>query len=68
MTENIVVLMRSEEGRRLVRKKCKAAGLDMEVLERLIDLELDQAGKLRKRGLWTSFDEVLGALDDEEED
>lgn len=68
MTENIVVLMRSEEGRRLVRKKCKAAGLDMEVLERLIDLELDQAGKLRKHGLWTSFDEVLGALDDEEED
>jgi len=41
MTMNVVVLMRSEKGRALVREKCKAAGLDIAVLERLIAAELD---------------------------
>ena len=68
MAANVVVLMRSEKGRRLVRDKCKAVGLDMWVLEELINLELDQAGKLRKRGLRQDFDEILGASNEEKED
>ena len=64
MAANVVVLMQSEKGRRLVRDKCKAADLDMWVLEQLIKLELDQAGKLKKRGLWQDFDEIFGASDD----
>lgn len=63
MVRNVVVLMRSEQGRRLVRDKCRADGLDMSVLEQLINLELDQAGKLRKHGLWQDFDDVFGGLD-----
>ena len=66
MTTNVVVLMRSEKGRALVREKCKAAGLDMAVLERLIEAELDQVGKLKKRGLWVNFDEIFADLDRDE--
>lgn len=68
MATNVVALMQSDEGRQLVRKACKEAGLDMAVLERLIDAELDQVGKLRKRGLWLEFDEIFGEVDAEEAD
>ena len=67
MTMNVVVLMRSEKGRALVREKCKAADLDITVLERLIEAELDQVGKLRKRGLWEDFDEIFADLDEDED-
>ena len=67
MTMNAVVLMRSEKGRALVREKCKVSGLDITVLERLIEAELDQVGKLRKRGLWEDFDEIFADLDEDED-
>ena len=67
MTMNVVVLMRSEKGRALVREKCKSSGLDITVLERLIGAELDQVGKLRKRGLWEDFDEIFADLDEDED-
>ena len=67
MATNIVVLLQNENGRRLVRKKCKAAGLDMVVLEQLIHTELNHSGKLKKRGINEDFDSVFGALDEEEE-
>ena len=67
MPMNVVVLMRSEKGRALVREKCKASGLDITVLERLIEAELDQVGKLRKRGLWEDFDEIFADLDEDED-
>ena len=66
MATNIVVLLQNENGRRLVRKKCKAAGLDMVVLEQLIHTELNHSGKLKKRGINEDFDDVFGALDEEE--
>ena len=68
MSANLMVLMRSEKGRRLVREKCKEAGLEMWVLERLIELELDQAGKLKKRGLRQDFDEIFGEADEAKSD
>ena len=67
MPANGVVLMRSEKGRALVREKCKASGLDETVLERLIDAEFEQVGKLRKRGLWEGFDEIFAELDEDED-
>ena len=67
MATNIVVLLQNENGRRLVREKCKAAGLDMAVLERLVHAELDHGGKLRKRGINDDFDDIFGELDREEE-
>jgi len=68
MATSVIALMQSDEGRQLVRKACKEAGLDMAVLEQLIDAELDQVGKLRKRGLWLEFDEIFAEVGAEEED
>ena len=59
--------MRSEIGRALVREKCKASGLDVTILERLIEAELDQVGKLKKRGLWEDFDEIFADVDEDED-
>ena len=66
MATNIVALFQSENGRQLVREKCKAAGLDMAVLEQLIAAELGHAGKLRKRGISTDFDDIFATLDEKE--
>ena len=66
MATNVVVLLRNEKGRQLVREKCTAAGLDITVLEQLINAELDQAGKRKKHGLWQDFDEIFGELDEED--
>lgn len=59
MPRNIVVLLNSEEGRTLIKKKCRAAGVRISVLEELIGAELDQLGKKRKAGLWEEFDRIL---------
>lgn len=59
MSRNIVVLLNSDEGRALVRKKCRAAGIRIAVLEELIEAELGQQGKMRKAGLWEEFDRIL---------
>ena len=67
MATNVVVLLQSEVGRRLVREKCKAAGLEISVLERLVNVELDHSGKLRKRGINGDFDDIFAALDGEKE-
>jgi len=67
MTMNVVVLMRSEKGHALVREKCKAAGLNIAVLERLIAAELDQIGKMKRRGLKDDFDEIFADLNEDED-
>lgn len=67
MTIGTVVLMQSEQGRKLVHKKCEENNVDISTFEKLIEFELDQVGKLRKRGLFSSFDEVLSLDCDNEE-
>lgn len=66
MSRDVVVLLKSLEGRKLVRTKCAAMGLDISVLEQLAEAELGQLGKMRKRGLWEDFDEIFDALEVEE--
>jgi len=67
LSSGVVVLLMSEEGRKLAQRKCKAAGLDLSVLRKLIDAEVNQMGKLRKRGLYEDFDEIFGEIDEEDE-
>ena len=67
MKNHIVVLLASEEGRKLVRENCQAAGFDIDVFEALVDAELDQVGKQRKAGLWESFDEILADIGEGED-
>jgi hypothetical protein len=63
MATNAVTVLNSEEGRALVRKKCRAAKIPISVLEELIEAELDQQGKKRKAGLWDEIDRILDDLD-----
>jgi hypothetical protein len=67
MPRNIVVLLNSEEGRTLVKQKCRAAGVRIGVLEELIEAELDQQGKKRKAGLKEEFDRILDDTPAEEQ-
>ena len=65
MSKDVVVLLKSPEGRRLVRSKCAELGLDIFVLEQLIDAEVGQMGKLRKRGLYEDFDEIFDGVEED---
>ncbi len=63
MPSGHVVLLCSEAGRRLVREKCKEAGLDQAVLEQLIAVEMEQQGKLQKRGITEAFNEIFDNIE-----
>lgn len=67
MPRSIVVLLNSEEGRTLVKSKCRAAGMRIGVLEELIEAELDQQGKKRKAGLWEEFERIFDEAAPEEQ-
>ena len=45
--------------------KCKEAELDPGVLEQLIAVEMDQQGKLRKRGITEAFNEIFDNIETE---
>ena len=63
MSDGRVVLLRSEAGRALLKSKCKEEGLDVGVLEQLVSVERDQQGKLKKRGITESFDEIFDNIE-----
>jgi len=63
MASNAVTVLNSDEGRALVRKKCRAAKIPIALLEELIEAELDQQGKKRKAGLWDEIDRILDDLE-----
>ncbi len=65
MPRNVVVLLNSEEGRRLVKAKCRKAGIRISTFERLVEAELDRQGMMRRAGLWEEFDEILDEAADE---
>ena len=67
MAQNIVVLLKSEDGKRIVRDHCRSAGLRVSDLEQLINAEIEQRGKRRKAGLWEEFDRVFDEIDADEE-
>lgn len=66
MPDNGVVLLKNEEGRDLVRRKCAAAGVRMSTLEELVAAEFDGQGKKRKAGLYPEFDRIFDEADTEE--
>lgn len=64
MADTGVVLLDSETGRDIVRRKCRKEGIPISLLEDLVAAELEQAGKLRKRGLFERFEEILDQYQD----
>ncbi len=67
MPRNVVVLLNSEEGRSLVRAKCRSAGIKIATFERLVEAELERQGMMRRAGLWEEFDEILDEAAEEAE-
>ena len=59
MPRNTVILLEGGEGRELVKRKCREAGVKINTIEKLVDAELSQQGKLRKRGLYDEFDHIF---------
>jgi hypothetical protein len=57
-----VVLFATKEGRQLVERKCRQAHIPSEVLYDLVDAELEQLGKQRRRGLFPRIEELLDGL------
>ncbi len=58
-----IVLVDSEFGRPIVKRYCRKEGVSIVKLEELIAAELEQAGKLTKRGIRERFDEILSDSD-----
>lgn len=55
----VVALLQQGRGRDIIAKLCRAQGLKVQILDELVEAELDQAGKERKRGLYDRFDEIF---------
>jgi len=57
-------LLDEESGRTALKRACRKAGVGIKVIEDLVEAELEQVGKLRKRGLMDRIDEILAAAED----
>jgi hypothetical protein len=64
---NGIVLLEKGAGRELLKKKCREVGVSVKVVERLVKVELEQAGKKTKNGINDSFEEILSCEGDEHE-
>jgi len=54
-----IVLLESGPGRDALKKQCRRLKVPVDSFEALVEAELEQIGKLRKRGLWEKFDEIF---------
>lgn len=63
MTQNVVVLLDNPEGRSLVREECLENKIIFQEFVELVQAEVDQTGKQRKKGLWDAFDDILDRIE-----
>lgn len=66
MPRNVVVLLDNPDGRRMIRTACKANGLFFPEFQELVQAEIEQTGKQRKKGLWDDFDDILDRIQDDD--
>ena len=66
MKGRAIALLEKDSGRDALKRACRKAKVSIGTIEALVEAELEQVGKLRKRGLWERFDEVLSEDVDEE--
>ncbi len=52
-------------GRQMVKKLCREHSIRIAEFEELVQAEVEQTGKLRKKGLWDQFDDILDRMEDE---
>lgn len=63
MTQNVVVLLDNPEGRSLVREECLENNIIYQEFVDLVQAEVDQTGKQKKKGLWDQFDDILDRIE-----
>jgi hypothetical protein len=56
---NGIPLFEQGDARDSLKKKCREAKIPIKLLEDLVEAEIEQIGKLRKRGLKDRFDDLL---------
>jgi hypothetical protein len=49
-------------GREALKRACRAAKIRIGYIDQLVEAELEQVGRLRKRGLKERFDKILGEI------
>lgn len=65
MSHNHIVLLNNPESREMVKQLCAKHGFIFEVFEELIQAEINQIGKQRRRGLLQEFDDLLDRIEEE---
>lgn len=63
MIQNVVVLLDNPEGRSLVREECLENKIIFQEFVELVQAEVDQTGKQKKKGLWDAFDDILDRIE-----
>jgi hypothetical protein len=66
MPRNVVVLLDNPDGRAMVKDACKEAGVLFAEFQELVQAEIEQTGKQRKKGLWDDFDDILDRIQDDD--
>ncbi|MCB9610587.1 MAG: hypothetical protein H6716_28620 [Polyangiaceae bacterium] len=56
---NGIHLLEKGAGRDLLKRYCRRINIPVAVIEELVDVELDQVGRIRRRGMFERFDEAL---------
>lgn len=60
---NGISLIEKGEGRTLLKRHCRAIGVSVKVIEELLKVELDQVGRVRRRGMLDQFDDILSQVE-----
>lgn len=56
---NGIHLLEKGEGRELLKRYCRELGVSVVVIQELVQVELAQIGRVRRRGMFDQFDEIL---------
>lgn len=59
MRKRGIPLLDDSDSRKLVQQKFKQAGLGLEILEQLVEVELEHMGKGRRHGINEDIKEIL---------
>lgn len=66
MPKGVVILFDNSESRKVIQEVCEENGVLYSALEDLVEAEIEQTGKQKKKGLWDSFDDILDRFIKEE--
>ena len=66
MPKGVVILFDNSESRQVIQEVCEENGVLFSALEDLVEAEIEQTGKQKKKGLWDSFDDILDRFIKEE--